>query len=316
MVFFHHSLKIKLLWMGVDLFFILSGFLITGVLLNAKGKSLGSYIGQFYARRVRRIMVPYFITLVLVSLIFGVAWMRHWYLYVFLTNLLLPLHIPHPVAFDPLWSLAVEEQFYFVWPFAVYFLSERRLKWFAIFLIALAPCLRFGLHFHQHWPIYTLLPFRMDLMAVGGLLCVAYRNARPLLERWGVTIGIISVGIGLCGLLELSRIGVTTYGNTRLGNLLIYECSLLMCTGIMLWALSGKGVGVLCLRPFTYIGTISYSMYLVHMGVLTLLGQHLPAAATTVIGLAITVSYASISWYLIESPLLNQARKSRVPHPV
>jgi peptidoglycan/LPS O-acetylase OafA/YrhL len=307
-------MKVKLLWMGVDLFFILSGFLITGVLLNARQQRLQTYIGQFYARRVRRILVPYFITLVLVSLIFGIAWMRHWYLYVFLTNLLLPLHIPHPVAFDPLWSLAVEEQFYFVWPFAVYFLDERHLKWLAIFLIALTPCLRFAFHFHQHWPIYTLLPFRMDLLAVGGLLCLTYRNARQSLERWALPVAAISCFLGLCGLLGLSRFGITTYGNTRTGNALIYECSLLMCMGLMLWALSGKGVGVLCLRPLTYVGKISYSMYLVHMGVLILLAGHFSAPVTALVGLTITITYASISWYLVEKPLLDHSKKSKVLH--
>lgn len=127
-VFFHHALKIKLLWMGVDLFFVLSGFLITGVLLNEKHRGIGKYFSHFYERRVRRILPPYGLTLVLASLFFGIAWMRHWYLYILLTNFLLPLHIQHPIAFDPLWSLAVEEQFYLVWPFAVYYLSERHLR--------------------------------------------------------------------------------------------------------------------------------------------------------------------------------------------
>ena len=58
-VFLHHALKIKLLWMGVDLFFILSGFLITGILLSAKGQKLGSYFAHFYSRRARRILAPY-----------------------------------------------------------------------------------------------------------------------------------------------------------------------------------------------------------------------------------------------------------------
>ncbi len=171
-VFLHHALHVKLLWMGVDLFFVLSGFLITGVLTDAKRYSLAGFFGHFYSRRVRRILAPYLLMLFLASFIFGTAWLKHWYLYILLTNLLLPLGIPHPTAFDPLWSLAVEEQFYLVWPFAVYFLSTRRLRQLCIALIVLAPILRGAFLFQRHWPIYTLTPFRMDLLAAGGLLCV------------------------------------------------------------------------------------------------------------------------------------------------
>jgi peptidoglycan/LPS O-acetylase OafA/YrhL len=87
-VFLNHAFSARLLWMGVDLFFVLSGFLITGVLLNAKQYSLGGYFARFYARRARRILPPYFLTISLVSVIIGFAWARHWYLYILLTNLL------------------------------------------------------------------------------------------------------------------------------------------------------------------------------------------------------------------------------------
>src|SRR3981189_3153154 len=113
-VFLHHAFQIKLLWMGVDLFFILSGFLITGILLKHKEQSLGRYFGHFYARRARRILPPYCLLLLVTSLLFGVAWARHWYFYLFLMNLVPALHIPHQMALSLLWSLAVEEQFYLV----------------------------------------------------------------------------------------------------------------------------------------------------------------------------------------------------------
>jgi peptidoglycan/LPS O-acetylase OafA/YrhL len=306
-VFLHHALKLKMMWMGVDLFFILSGFLITGVLLNARQKTLGQYFASFYERRARRILGPYILTLVLVSLFWGIAWARHWYVYILLTNLLLPLHIPHPVAFDPLWSLAVEEQFYLVWPFAVYFLSEKYLGRLAALLVVLAPVLRAVFHFHEHWAIYTLTPFRMDLLATGALLCLAYRHRRAAIERWGTRLGLILLLTGLVGLWTLSLFGISTYGNTRVGNVLIYECALFSCLGVMLWALSGWKVALLRWRPLTYIGQISYTMYLVHLGVLTLIGTRFSPALTTVAGLAITIAYASTSWYLFEKRLLSHS---------
>jgi peptidoglycan/LPS O-acetylase OafA/YrhL len=243
-VFFHHAFHLKLLWMGVDVFFVLSGFLITGVLRGAKHRSLSGFFAHFYSQRGRRILAPYLLWLVVASLLFGVAWAKHWYLYILLTNLLLPLHIPRPIAFDPLWSLAVEEQFYLVWPFAVYFLSERRLRWLALALIAGAPVLRGTLHFQQHWPIYTLTPFRMDLLAAGALLWLEWERDREKIIRRGGRVGVLLIAAGLAGLGLMALNGISTDGNTRLGNVGIYESSLLICVGFLLYALAGEMGGL------------------------------------------------------------------------
>ncbi len=315
-VFAHHAFQIKLLWMGVDLFFILSGFLITGVLLDAKQRRLGHYFSHFYSRRARRIVAPYLLTLIVMSLFFGLVWTRNWYWYIGAANFLQPLHIPHPAAFDPFWSLAVEEQFYLIWPFAVYFLSKRHLGMFALGLVLLAPCMRGLMHFSAHWPIYMLTPFRMDLLASGALLCVAFRNRREKIARWGTSAGLLLGGIGLVGLVALWHFGITTGGNTRIGNVMIYECTLLVCLGIMLWALSGYKVSVLCWKPLTYIGEISYTMYLIHFGVLILLASIVSQAMAGIVGFLVTVSYASISWFLLEKPLLGYSGCPTLVKPV
>src|SRR5580698_6766214 len=104
-VFSHHAFKAKLLWMGVDLFFVLSGFLITGVLMGMKRHTIGSFFRRFYARRARRILPPYLLLLCLATVFLGTGWLHFWYLYILLTNFILPMNIPHPIAFDPLWSL-------------------------------------------------------------------------------------------------------------------------------------------------------------------------------------------------------------------
>ncbi len=315
-VFFHHALGLKLMWMGVDLFFILSGFLITGVLLNARERTLGGFFSHFYARRARRILVPYLMLLLLASMVLGVAWMRHWYLYILLTNFLLPFGIPHPAVFEPLWSLAVEEQFYLVWPFAVYFLPEKRLRWLCVILLAVAPALRGGLHFEHHWPIYTLTPFRMDLLAAGSLVCLEWRSNRTRIEQWGARIGAGLAVTGLVVLWELGRLHITTYGNTRLGNILIYESALFICLGFMLYALSGRHAGWLQVRALRYIGTISYSMYLVHVGVLQMVRPNLHGIWGVAAALGLTILYASLSWHLIECRLLGAHKKpTLVPSP-
>jgi len=305
-VFAHHALHVKLLWMGVDLFFVLSGFLITGVLLDSHRHSLRELLENFYARRVRRILVPYLVFLVLASLVIGVAWARYWYFYVLLTNLLLPLHVPHPGSFAPLWSLAVEEQFYLAWPFAVYLLSEERLRKLCILLIVLAPVLRGCFHFAEEWPVYMLTPFRMDLLACGGWLCLAWRRRRDLIEKWGAVAGIPLTTIGLIGLFALSRAGVSTFGNTRTGNIFIYEACLLIAVGIILYALSGWRVEWLKIRPLTYIGQISYSMYLVHLVIIEEVFSKVRGFGAVLIAFALVMGYASISWFAMEKRLLGR----------
>lgn len=309
-VFCNHALKIKMMWMGVDLFFILSGFLITGVLINAKHHTLSGFFAHFYARRARRILAPYVLWLIVASFFIGVAWMRYWYMYVLLTNCFPLLRIPQPTAFDPLWSLAVEEQFYLAWPFAVYFLSERRLRNLSILLIVLAPVLRGVFHFNQHWPIYTLTPFRMDLLSAGALLWLEWERNRAGIERWGAKIGAVLAVLGFAGLGLLGHLHISTYGNSRIGNVFVYEFSLFICLGFMLYALSGWRVGWLRLRPLRYIGQISYSMYLVHMGIITLIATRIHGAAGAALALALTIGYAALSWHLMESRLLGWRPKS------
>ena len=280
------------MWIGVDLFFILSSFLITGVLLKSRELEFGPYVGRFYARRVRRILIPYLLTLAIATLFIGTAWMRHAYLYLGLTNLLQPLRIAQPYQLSPLWSLAVEEQFYFVWPIAVFFLSRRNLTRLATAMLLLAPLLRGLCHFHDYSPIYMLPWFRMDLLAVGALLALHWEEVAESVGTWSWLMVA-----GGSGLAVETLMGWTVFSNTRTANVLIYESSLLLCTGCMIWAISGRRVGILTWKPLMYLGTISYTMYLTHMFFLSM--KHSPF-----LELGLTAGYASLSWFLIEKPLL------------
>lgn len=307
-VFVRHAYGVKGLWLGVELFFVLSGFLITGLLLDAKENTFGSLLKHFYARRARRILVPYVVFLTLASLFVGIGWMRHWYYYILLTNLLLPLGIPHPNAFIPLWSLAVEEQFYLLWPFAVYFLDTRRLRQLCIALIVVAPILRGVCHFASQSPIYHLTPFRMDLLAAGGLMSVEWRLNRERLQQFGSRVGIPMSLVGLAGLGLLWRFGVRANDNTRVGNVFIYEAILVACSGFMLYALGGRRVELLKIAPLTYIGQISYSMYLVHVGMIEIASRWVHGLAIGAVAMAMTIAYAAISWSVLESKLLKRKR--------
>ena len=315
MVFLNHAFRVKLAWAGVDLFFILSGFLITGILIASKGRTIGDFFGHFYSRRVRRILPPYFLLLVLMTVFAGVGWLRHWYLYLFLMNLLGPLGIAHPGAASILWSLAVEEQFYLFWPFVVFFLSERAITWTAAGLVVAAPLLRYFAtpYLQSYVPVYTLTPFRMDLMALGALFAVAWRHRRGVIERVGA-YGLVLTAVAIGMMLWLSRKpDFTILGNTPFANLWIYELTLVGSAGVVLWALSGRGVGVLKLGVVRYVGRISYSFYLVHVLTLGLVQNYVRNEwLVASIALASSLAYAAACWRWLEQPILFAGRGSKV----
>lgn len=310
-VFLHHGLHIRLLWMGVDLFFVLSGFLITGILYDSKGGSFRSYIGHFYARRVRRILPPYLAVLAISAVVFGVGWLHYWYFYIGGMNFLAPLHLPN-LSSLPLWSLAVEEQFYLFWPFAVFCLSRKRLIQLVVFLMVLAPVLRYVCTplFSRHWAIYMLLPFRMDTLAAGALFALVWPGMRDRVAasarlRWTIAAGALAaMAVAFVSLILLGRWGYTTFDNTPVGNCLIYEMALLLVASAFFLALAGIGKPVLSFWPLVWLGRISYSIYLIHLTVLTLLpGYHaIPAVG-------VTIAYAALMWVCVEAPLLGQNRK-------
>ena len=315
MVFLNHAFKAKLMWAGVDLFFILSGFLITGILIGSKRRGLGEYFRHFYGRRVRRILPPYMLLLILTALVVSAGWLRYWYLYVFLMNLRGPLGLQQSSTLDVLWSLAVEEQFYFVWPFVIFFLSETAMAWVAGALVLAAPLLRYVCTplFPNFAGVYMLTPFRMDLLATGALLAVLWRRRRDWIERWGM-YGPALTAAALAVMLWLSRRpGFTITANTPFANVWIYELTLLGSTGVVLWALSGRFVGVLKLAPVRYVGRISYSFYLIHTTVLFLLSQHVPNRWLAAgLALAGSLLYSAASWRWLEQPILFAGTGTRV----
>lgn len=317
-VFLHHAFKIRMLWAGVDLFFVLSGFLITGVLLRMKDRSAGRFFGHFYKRRALRILPPYALLLLLVTLVYGLGWAAHKCLYLFfLMNYMVAARIPHLEGLGVLWSLAVEEQFYLVWPFVIYLFSERSVGRIAAVLVVLAPLLRWFCTplFPNYWPIYVMTPFRMDLLAVGALLSIVWRNRLEWIRRYG-HYGLALSGFAAVVLLGLSRhAGFSTTSNTRLANVWIYELTLLAATGVIAWALSGRFVGVLVAAPVRFLGRISYTVYLINLLVLEFFRPYLPnPLVCAVVSTILIVAYATASWFLLERPLIgSQPQPSPVP---
>jgi peptidoglycan/LPS O-acetylase OafA/YrhL len=313
-VFFHHAFESRLTWMGVDLFFILSGFLITDILIRSRDRNILAYFGSFYGRRIRRILPPYFLLLAITCVLFGFWWLKSWYYYLGFMNLMTITHVKFPDSLTVLWSLAVEEQFYVVWPFVVFFLSERWIARLAIFVVILAPVLRWVCTpwFSGYPSIYSETPFRMDLLAVGALVSIVWRNRRSLIESHG-KYGILLSASGFSGLLVCSHFAhIKRTANTPLSNVLAYEFSLVICLGLFLWALSGWRVGILQLKPLQYLGRISYSLYLIHVTALMVCWKYFGDHSYTSAALAslIACAYAALSWKYLERPLISSGHRA------
>ncbi len=164
-------------WLGVDLGFLLSGFLITGILLRSK--SGPRYFRNFYVRRVLRIM-PLYVALILVWSFFYRGYGRYFLLSsLFCANLAQMLHIRHGHGPGTLWALAVVEQFYLLWPLLVLLLSERGLAITAGAIFLITPVLRgiFAAHGMNPELMYELSWFRFDGLAAGALLAIWARSS-------------------------------------------------------------------------------------------------------------------------------------------
>ncbi|MBV9301530.1 MAG: acyltransferase [Acidobacteriaceae bacterium] len=312
LVFVHQALDVPLLWMGVDVFFVLSGFLITGILMQRK-ESGGSYFGHFYSRRAKRILPPYYLLMIVASLLFGTAWMKEWYWYVFFsTNIPEAFnHVSHE-SLSVLWSLAVEEQFYLVWPIIVLLVPEAFLPWTAGGLFLLAPMLRIIATpiVGNFAPIYHLTPFRMDLLSAGALIAIAWRKNPDIIRKYSGA-GKITLLVSLGLLLVLSQfVWFRTNQNTTFTNVFIYLLTLLFAAGSLTWALNGRTVfaSILSLPVLRYLGRISYSMYLIHFSAILFVKKwfHNPVAVV-LLSFAAAFLYSAASWHFLEKPILGSS---------
>jgi len=188
-------------WIGVDLFFVLSGFLITGILYDTQADS--KYFKRFFARRAFRILPVFYIVFVILLLltpIFKYEWRwGHLTFALYLGNIFANFDLSlygifsanHPtatVSISHFWSLCVEEQFYLLWPLVVWFIRDRiRLIQVAAALSVVAVALRFAMLGHfpleiaAYWS-FRNLPFRMDSLLIGAILALVLRG--PNADRW------------------------------------------------------------------------------------------------------------------------------------
>ncbi len=299
-------------WMGVDLFFVLSGFLITGILLDTK-RSEG-YFRNFYARRFLRIWPLYYAVLLFMFVI--VPFLRPseahavfdrsspwWAFPLFIQNFVLrnPSGATGPLGVA--WSLAVEEQFYLVWPLVVRFCSEAQLRKITIAVICVSPALRFWLSLHQV-DLYSNTFCRLDGLMAGALLAVVVRSdgfvpAKFVGHAW--LAFLVSAPLALVIATYHERWAVFSF--TAAASVSFVYLSL-FSTQRWLQAL-------LTNRFLVYTGAISYGIYLLEKIPLDVVKAfHLDKHAFLAFSITAAATYvlAALSWNVLERPFLRLKR--------
>jgi len=311
-------------WTGVDLFFVLSGFLIGGILIDTK-QQIG-YVRTFYTRRVFRILPVY---ILLCGSFFLWRWLSRgahetifatpWYAYVtFTQNLWFANH-----GFDPwmahTWSLAVEEQFYLALPFIVWALPSTAL-WKIAGGIALASLLFRSLMYLRFYPwwitaAHTLSFCRADALMLGVLGATLLRNPRwcAELKRHRRALSRVAAALGLPLLVVTAKgWGGETVPTQTLGFTLIAVSYLVLVLSVVLN--DGWLKRVFCMRWLVGMGTISYGLYIIHPPILILVysyfGYEQPRldrafdVLPMLLAVALSVGVSLLSWKYFESKLV------------
>ena len=330
-------------WTGVDLFFVLSGFLITGILLDSRGSE--RYFTSFYARRILRIFPLYYLVLFLALVVLpnfpsvhavltgqdhSVELPPQWPFWLYLTNISVAERGWMHGWVDIGWSLAIEEQFYLVWPLVIWLCPPRLVVWLctAIFVAEVfARSFARARDFQSLW-IYVLTWYRLDGLAIGALLAVALRRGiMPALDRLVPAVVIV----GVAGLIAVTILGGHTWWWNRRMQQFGYSLIAVLAGAMLVSAISRPAdslwprmLSAGWLRAF---GAYSYCLYLIHLPVMRAVREYVfnPDDYATLavapwvgqvlfypVATAPAFALAWLSWRFFEAPILKL--KARFPY--
>lgn len=328
-------------WIGVDLFFVLSGFLITSILLRAKQRP--HYFRNFYARRALRIFPIYYLTLIVVVVLMprfmapgsGVTSIlqNQWWLWTYTMNY---SHLNFSAGWmrlGHLWSLAVEEQYYLVWPVVLYLTSARQAALICCATIIGAPLLRLALALNGHpFAIYLVTPCRADELAIGSLMAIllADRVSANKLARFArlatAPLAIVATSLVFSGLMTL------VWSPTLTSSTIAVKTLTFSLNGFLFGSVITRMVADDSMRfprrlmetvPLRRLGRYSYAMYLVHYPLVPLFDRLFPERALSsimhsrmagslaycLLAFAAVTACAALSWHGLERHLLSLKEK-------
>jgi peptidoglycan/LPS O-acetylase OafA/YrhL len=274
--------------LGVRIFFVISGYLITTLLLKEYGKTSTIGLREFYVRRAYRILPAAIVFMVPVFVIF---WHQlRWYHMVAAALYLANFDFAHPWFLGHLWSLSVEEQFYFLWPGVLKKWHRHRVG-ILVGVVAFAPVYRVACHFlGLHGRADMTFPAVADVLAIGCLLGIFAPRLPRIKTAWALAMIVPVVVVPV-------YLGVLRFHVTAMLLLVLWPVMHLSIAGLLLHVVQ-RPYWILNVRPVAWLGKISYSLYLWQQ--LFVYGEHSKPAYFVVFALGL----AGASYYLVEQPML------------
>jgi peptidoglycan/LPS O-acetylase OafA/YrhL len=323
---------LHLSWILMDLFFVLSGFLIAGILLDTRNRP--DYYRSFYSRRALRILPVYYLVIAALTasvMVHGSGllypanpelhkWGSPWWYFVYLGNIPPAFTGVTPTlargCFSPLWSLQIEEQFYLLFPLLVRRLNPRNLGKVLWCLVLFSPLLRVVLYFiypNNHLIQYVFLPCRMDGLGLGSLIALRFRTGSWYLPKFKLSVAVLAGLAFTLACAALNGFDLSTPFNRTIG----FFLSPVSCAGLVIWLACFRGsslTGFLRTAPLRHLGNISYSAYLLHCPVAvgwTAIAKRIGVPSLSeghfrpIFVFIFTVGVCSLSWRFLEQPMMD-----------
>lgn len=303
-------------FMGVDIFFVLSGFLITSLLMKDRSTNQKNLFKRFYRRRALRLLPALYALLIADFFVSrwenfpgDIQWRTTWHAILFLNNWNIVNNFGKAQNdLGHLWSLGIEEQFYLIWPLTIWLLAKLKIPSKMMIPLILFASLVVMVHRTSLWNdgtswiiLYIRTDTRLDSLLIGAMFAYVYRH-------YQVPSKILN------SVATLSFLGLVYIKYVLDKSPFIFEMGwtiIALLAGFIILSVA-DGVffvqKVFTWRPLTMIGRVSYGLYLWHMPIFVLLGRHVTSGSRPLrllIGIILASVVTSLSWFFIEKPFLN-----------